>query len=256
NLPVRFAIDRAGLVGADGAIAAWDAKFEYNFWRPVTAIREADTDGNPDTIADPTWKPLIETPPHPEYTSGHATCSAAAAWALTYLLGDDVHFTNASVGLPGVFRSFDNFVDAAAEAGRSRIYGGIHFTSANIEGQALGKEVADYGMAEFFRSEGEDIYAPIVLLNATAGGTLMAAPVLSGFALDNRDGLDVMKARLDGGAAVNIAVDAKGRFTFDAATVFGPIADGAHSITLEAEDAAGLDATPLVFNFNLDAVFA
>jgi hypothetical protein len=166
-----------------------------------------------------------------------------------------VAFTNASVGLPDVFRSFDNFVQAGIEAAESRIYGGIHFTSASVEGQALGKDVADYGMAEFFRSEVEDIYAPIVLLNATAGGTLTAAPVLSGFALDNRDGLDVMTARLDGGPAVEIAVDSKGRFTFDAGVVFGPIADGVHSITLEAEDAAGLDATPMVFNFTLDAVF-
>ncbi len=242
------------LVGADGAIAAWDAKYEYNFWRPIAAIREADTDGNPDTIADLTWRPLFETPPHPDYTSGHATCSLAAAWALTYLLGDDVAFTNASVGLPGVFRSFDNFVQAGMEAGDSRIYGGIHFTSANTEGQALGKAVADYGMAEFFRSEGEDIYAPIVLLNAATGGALVP-PVLSGFALDNRDGLEVMHARLNGGAAMDIAIDAQGRFSFDVGAVFGPIQDGDHVITLEAEDAAGLVSTPVVFNFTLDAVF-
>jgi len=242
------------IVQADGAISAWDAKFVYDFWRPITAIREADTDGNDATVQDATWKPLIETPPHPDYTSGHATCSAAAAWALTYLLGDNIAFTNASVGLPGVFRSFNNFVEAAAEAGISRVYGGIHFASANIEGQALGKAVADYGMAEFFRSEGQDIYAPIVLLNAVAGSKL-APPVLSGFALDNRDGLDVMRARLDGGATVDIAIDARGRFTFDTGAAFGPMAAGAHSITLEAQDAAGLVSTPVVFNFTLDAVF-
>lgn len=242
------------LVGADGAIAAWDAKYAYNFWRPITAIRDADADGNPDTVADPTWRPLLETPPHPDYTSGHATCSLAAAWALTYLLGDDVAFTNASVGLPGVFRSFDNFLQAGIEAGESRIYGGIHFTSANIEGQQLGKAVADYGMAEFFRSQDSDIYAPIVLLNAVTGSAL-APPVLSGFALDNRDGLDVLRARLDGGAAVNVAIDAKGRFTFDVGALFGPIAGGHHHVTLEAEDAAGLLSTPVVFNFTLDAVF-
>ncbi len=241
------------LVQADGAIAAWDAKFAYSFWRPVTAIREADTDGNAATQSDATWKPLIETPPHPDYTSGHATCSAAAAWALTYLLGEDVAFSNASVGLPGVFRSFNNFVEAAAEAGLSRIYGGIHFTSANIEGQALGKEVADYGMAKFFAAEEADIYAPILLLDGMASGPLAAPPVLSGYALDNRDGLDVMRARLDGGAAVEIAVNDAGRFTLNTAAVFGPIAPGAHSITLEAEDAVGLDATPLVFAFTLIA---
>jgi hypothetical protein len=241
------------LVGADGAIAAWDAKYEYNFWRPITAIREADTDGNPDTVQDPNWRPLIETPPHPDYTSGHATCSAAAAWALTYMLGDDIAFTNASIGLPGVFRSFDNFVDAATEAARSRIYGGIHFSSAGVEGLELGKDVADYGMAKFFASEVADIYAPILLLDVTPSAPLAAPPVLSGYALDNRDGLDVMRARLDGGAAVEVAVDATGRFTFDAGLVFGPIAAGEHSIQLEAEDAAGLDAAPVIYSFTLIA---
>jgi hypothetical protein len=240
------------LVGADGAIAAWDAKYEYNFWRPIAAIREADTDGNPDTIADLTWRPLIETPPHPDYTSGHATCSLAAAWALTYLVGDNIAFTNASVGLPGVFRSFDNFVQAAMEAGDSRVYGGIHFTSANIEGQQLGKAVADYGIAEFLRSEGEDIYAPIVLLN-TVTGPNTAPPVLSGLALDNRDGMEVIQASLNGGTEVEIAIDAMGRFSFDVAAVFGPLANGAYSITLEAEDAVGLDATPVTYNFTLIA---
>ncbi|MBS7791770.1 phosphatase PAP2 family protein [Roseococcus sp. SDR] len=241
------------LVGADGAIAAWDAKYAYNFWRPITAIREADTDGNPDTIADPTWRPLFETPPHPDYTSGHATCSLAAAWALTYLVGDNIAFTNASVGLPGVFRSFDNFVQAGIEAGDSRIYGGIHFTSANIEGQQLGKAVADWGIAEFLRSEGEDIYAPIILLNTATGGAISAPPVLSGLAIDNRDGLDVIHARLDGGPAAEIALDEQGRFTFDVADVFGPIADGTYSITLEAEDMAGLNAAPVTFAFTLIA---
>jgi hypothetical protein len=241
------------LVGADGAIAAWDAKYAYNFWRPITAIREADTDGNPDTIQDPTWRPLIETPPHPDYTSGHATCSAAAAWALTYMLGDDIAFTNASIGLPGVFRSFDNFVDAATEAARSRIYGGIHFTSAGVEGLELGKDVADYGMAKFFASELADIYAPILLLDAAPAAPLAAPPVLTGYALDNRDGLDVLRASLNGGTAVEVAVDETGRFTLDAAAVFGPIAAGPNSITLEAEDAVGLTAAPVIFAFTLIA---
>lgn len=241
------------LVGADGAIAAWDAKYAYNFWRPITAIREADTDGNPDTSQDATWRPLFETPPHPDYTSGHATCSAAAAWALTYLLGDDFAFTNASIGLPGVYRSFDSFVDAATEAARSRIYGGIHFSSAGVEGLELGKDVADYGMAKFFASELEDVYAPILLLDAAATAPLAAPPVLTGYALDNRDGLDVLRASLDGGAVVEVAVDDAGRFTLDMAALFGPIATGDHSLLLEAEDAVGLDAAPVVFTFTLIA---
>ena len=123
---------------ADALISSWDAKYAYNFWRPVTAIRAADTDGNPDTAPDPSWTPLLVTPNFPSYTSAHSTVSGAAAAVLTALFGADYHFTVGSEGLPGVTRSFDSFDAAAAEAGQSRIYGGIHYQFDNVNGLAVG----------------------------------------------------------------------------------------------------------------------
>src|SRR5207247_922781 len=123
---------------ADAHISCWDAKYAYNLWRPVTAVRAADTDGNPDTEADANWSPLLTTPNFPSYTSAHSTLSAAAAGVLTELFGDSYHFTVGSEGLPGVTRSFDSFEAAAQEAGRSRIYGGIHYQFDNLNAQAAG----------------------------------------------------------------------------------------------------------------------
>ena len=121
---------------ADAAIADWDAKYLDNFWRPVTAIQQADTDGNPDTAPDTAWTSLLITPPFPEYVSGHSTFSAAAATVLTAHFGDNLSFDTTSIGLPGVTRAFTSFEAAAAEAGQSRIYGGIHFQFSNRDGQA------------------------------------------------------------------------------------------------------------------------
>lgn len=130
---------------ADAAIAAWDAKYEYNFWRPVTAIQEADGDGNPDTVSDPDWRPLLVAPAFPEYISGHSTFSAAAAAVLAHAFGsDEITFTVGSDGLPGVFRTYDSFWETAEEIGLSRIYGGIHFLSADLDGLATGQALGEY----------------------------------------------------------------------------------------------------------------
>jgi hypothetical protein len=129
---------------ADAGIACWDCKFTYRLWRPITAIREADLAGNPDTRPDPRWTPLLTTPPFPSYTSGHSTFSGAAAALLAHFFGTDaVRFTIESEGLPGYTRSFASFSAAAREAGRSRIYGGIHYEFDNRAGLALGRALAD-----------------------------------------------------------------------------------------------------------------
>jgi hypothetical protein len=233
-------------IQADGAIAAWDAKYTFEFWRPVTAIRLAETDGNPLTEADPTWAPLLNTPNHPDYLSGHATCSSASAYALTLLLGE-IAFSNESVGLPGVTRSFDNFVDAALEAGRSRIYAGIHFQFANVDGIATGKQVAEYGVARL--TSDADTFDPILRLDPG----YLPPLTFTGFAFDNREGLDTVQVSLDGGVAKQVAVDGLGRFAFDLGPLFGAIADGDHLLTIYAEDAAGNDATPLALAFSIEA---
>jgi len=135
---------------ADAAIVSWDCKYVYNYWRPITAIQEADTDGNPETTADPSWTPLLATPPFPEYTSGHSTFSAAAAIVLAHFFGSDsVPFSVGTDDLPGVYHSFQRFSEAAQESGLSRIYGGIHFTSANLNGLSTGAAVGNHVYTNF-----------------------------------------------------------------------------------------------------------
>jgi membrane-associated phospholipid phosphatase len=130
---------------ADSLIACWDAKYTYNFWRPVTAIRYAgDNSINPATVSDPTWTPLIVAPNFPSYMSAHSTVSSAAATVLTSLFGSQYAFTVGSDGLPGVTRSFSSFDAAAAEAGQSRIYGGIHFQFDNQYGLATGQALGQF----------------------------------------------------------------------------------------------------------------
>jgi hypothetical protein len=136
---------------ADAAIACWDAKYTYNTWRPITAIQQADKDGNEATTADPNWQPLITTPPFPEFTSGHSTFSGTAATVLTKLLGDNVSFSTTSIGLPGVIRTYTGFQQAADEAGMSRIYGGIHFMPANLEGLNCGSQLGAFVASNFMQ---------------------------------------------------------------------------------------------------------
>jgi hypothetical protein len=133
---------------ADALIAAWDNKFEYGFVRPVTAIRNADNDGNPDTAADPAWSPLLTTPGHPSYMAAHSSLSATAATILAEFYGNDaIPFTSSaeiSAGGPVITRSFDGFWDAAQEAGASRIYGGIHWSFDNQAGLQAGHSVGEF----------------------------------------------------------------------------------------------------------------
>src|SRR5262249_35915336 len=131
---------------ADAYFAVWDAKYEYNFWRPVTAIRAADTDGNPDTLPDSTWTPLLVTPNHPSYISGHSGHSAAAAAVLAAFFGTDtIGFSLTTDSLRGgVTPSFDSFSDAVREVSDARVYAGIHWRFDVAAGEALGYEVGKY----------------------------------------------------------------------------------------------------------------
>ena len=132
------------IAAADGAIACWDAKYHYVFWRPVTAIPLAATDGNLATDADFNWTPLLVTPAHPEYPSGHSTVSSAAASVLADYFGEKTAFVVTSVLVPGVGRPFSSFSAALAEIADARIFGGIHFRSACVDGQATGNAVGVY----------------------------------------------------------------------------------------------------------------
>ena len=126
---------------ADGYIADFENKYFFKFWRPISAIRAADTDGNPDTVAAPTWDSLRGTPPAPDYTSGHSVEGGAMSEVLARFFGDAVSFSTTSTTQPGVTRSFTRFSQAAEENGNSRVYVGFHFRHAVIEGIKLGTKV-------------------------------------------------------------------------------------------------------------------
>jgi membrane-associated phospholipid phosphatase len=140
------------LTFADSAIAFYDSKYTYDLWRPITAIRMADSDGNPATAADPNWNPLVATAPDPSYPGAHSTISTAGATVLTSIYGRRLHFAVTSTALPGVQRSFSSFAEAAQEAGLSRIYAGVHTRIDHAAGQTLGREVATFVVDRFPRA--------------------------------------------------------------------------------------------------------
>jgi hypothetical protein len=140
---------------ADDAIAFFDAKYTYNRWRPVTAIQLAKETGNPDTIGDPNWLPLLNTAPHPSYVSAHGATSGAAASVLANFFGtDNISFSLTSEDLPGVAHSFSSFSAAATEAMDSVVFGGVHFSTDNVAGNALGQSVAQFVGQNFFQRAG------------------------------------------------------------------------------------------------------
>jgi len=116
---------------ADAAIAVWDAKNTFNFWRPVTAI------------GDPTWAPLLVTPYFQEYPSGHSGVSSAAATVLASFFGSDAEFTATSNGVPGVERSFTSFADAVAQVSDARVFAGFHFRFSCDDATQMGVQVAN-----------------------------------------------------------------------------------------------------------------
>ena len=146
---------------ADGYVASFASKYQYNYWRPTTAIQLAHADGNPLTGADPGWTPLQPASPTPEYESGHSVQGGAASQVLRRVLRNDrVAFQACSLSLPAgsrcndaapVLRSFDSFSQAAQENGVSRIYVGFHFRKAVAEGIARGRRIGAHAVDEFMR---------------------------------------------------------------------------------------------------------
>jgi membrane-associated phospholipid phosphatase len=141
---------------ADAAIACWDGKYRYVFWRPITAIRAGLTPAD----ADPTWVPWLDffppgTPAHPEYPSGHSTVSGSAAFILAAAFGDNTAFSVTSDVRPGT-RSFSSFSDAVAEIADARVFGGIHFRTSCVRANTLGRAVAEYVSRHAMRARGDD----------------------------------------------------------------------------------------------------
>ena len=131
------------LASADASIACWDAKYTYNSWRPISAIRGGESDGNESTAGDAAWSPLIATPPHPEYPSGHSTNSSAMAMILESMFEDkpDVPIV---VTQTGITRQWNTFSEGVDEVIGARIYSGIHFRTADEVGARIGRKVARF----------------------------------------------------------------------------------------------------------------
>lgn len=138
-------------VSMDAMIAAWDAKLHYGTWRPVTAIREADTDGNPGTEADPSWEPLLTTPAHPDYLSGHAAWAGALTQALEKMFGTsrvDLRIPSAGTGTT---RHYEHAADYVRDVVDARVWSGIHTRTADVVGSATGRRVAAWALERYFR---------------------------------------------------------------------------------------------------------
>jgi PAP2 superfamily len=151
------------LAAADATIGCWNDKYYWQLWRPITAIREADTDGNPATEADPAWLPLFDpatpvcnlpslvTPPFPDHPSGHASGSSAIVHTLQNFFGTDKIAFSAFSTKSCTTRSFDQFSDALKEVIDARVWSGIHFRTADTQGAVLGKKVAHYLKKNYFQ---------------------------------------------------------------------------------------------------------
>jgi hypothetical protein len=135
----------SSIASADTAIAIFDAKYAYNFWRPVTAIRNGDIDGNDGTALDAGWEPFINTPMHPEYPCAHCTFQAAAAGVLQVLYGDSVpKFTLTSAVAPGINRSYERLSGYVEDVVNARVYEGVHYRTSGEVGAAMGRRIAEH----------------------------------------------------------------------------------------------------------------
>jgi vanadium-dependent haloperoxidase-like protein len=151
-----YALAEAAL--ADSQIACWESKYLYNFWRPITAIRLGDQDGNPATALDPDWQPLINTPNFPEYPSGHASTSGAISHALRLFFGSDLlnfQMTTTNPNATQKTRIFTRFSQAEDEVVDARVYVGIHYRNTDRTSRAQGLRVANWVFKNYFRPVGD-----------------------------------------------------------------------------------------------------
>jgi hypothetical protein len=147
----------AHVAGGDAMIACFDAKYHYWFWRPYQAIPQADNDGNPDTVADPTWRPLGATPNFPEYPSAHACHSTAVVEALGAFFGTDKVSLTLTSRAPGVTvrtRTYDRLHDVVKDVDWARVLVGFHFRNSDLQGSALGRKVGSYVADNYFEPLG------------------------------------------------------------------------------------------------------
>jgi hypothetical protein len=136
----------------DAGIAVFDSKYAYNFWRPVTAIRNGDNDGNDATERDDKWESFIPTPMHPEYPCAHCTFQSAAATVLQSIYGNDIaEIKLTSTSAPGVTRTFRKLSDYVDEVVEARIYDGVHYRTSGEVGREVGRQIGQYVAANYFK---------------------------------------------------------------------------------------------------------
>jgi hypothetical protein len=143
---------------ADAQIACWESKYYYNFWRPITAVRLGDQDGNSSTTVDSSWQPLINTPNFPEYPSGHASTSGAVTRALHLFFGTDVltfQMTTTNPNAVHKTRTFTTLSQAEDEVIDARVYVGIHYRTSDRVARAQGLRVANWVFKNYFRPIGD-----------------------------------------------------------------------------------------------------
>jgi PAP2 superfamily len=206
---------------ADAAIAMTDAKYTYWLWRPITAIRSgsATVPGHPD------WTPMLDTPNHPSYVSGHSAFSGAAAVVLTAAFGARP-FRAGSASTPGVQRAFRDFDQAADEAANSRLWGGIHYRFDNDDGLAMGRAVGAWAHAAF-QHPGFD-RPPVIVLDSTGS---------AGFAVASAAPVRSVEVALDGGPSTAVPLNPDGRF------VLPRCPKGEHTVSVTASGPGGKIAT-------------
>jgi hypothetical protein len=141
------------MAGADAYIAVFDAKYTFNFWRPITAIRNGDLDGNDQTERVAGWEPLIDTPLHPEYPCAHCITSQAVAVVLEReFYGASIpELTMTSTTLPGVVRKWSSIQDWTDEISAARIYAGVHYRTSSVVGQAMGKKIGELAVNSYLQ---------------------------------------------------------------------------------------------------------
>jgi hypothetical protein len=145
------------MAGADAIIAAWDTKYTYTEWRPVTAIRSTLDDGSSATVPDPNWTPLITTPRFPDYICGHATYAGAVERVLTAMFGEepgDLSITSATAG--GATHTYQSFHEIADEVTNARVWGGIHWRTSCVVGRAVGQQVGGVALARLGHVDPDD----------------------------------------------------------------------------------------------------
>ncbi|WP_326628655.1 MULTISPECIES: vanadium-dependent haloperoxidase [unclassified Streptomyces] len=141
----------ANTSATDAVITAWDSKLRYGVWRPITAIQLADSDGNPATEADPLWEPLLITPPHPEYVSGHTALTGAVMRVVTGVLGTSRVDLDVTSEVTGTTRHYEYADQLNEDMINARVYGGIHFRTSDVTGCLAGNRIGTWALAHYFQ---------------------------------------------------------------------------------------------------------